>query len=385
MDVQQSEANRFVGELWSLQGTAYLVILLRYYAKISISGFRGLSWDDAFMLLATLTYTAESVAAYLVVAYWQGLANNDMTDEQRALLNPGSREYFLRQSGSKTHVAGLLLYTTLLWLLKSCWLVYYSRLINGLSQHGWKIKWGIPIIAVTYLSCLLAAFFKCVPFQKQWQINPYPGNNCTPAVSILQTVFVLVMNALTDLYLMWIPLPVVWEVRLPRKKKATLLVLFGGGFLELAFSIVRAVSILTSGFWSIRESFVSTVLTNLPVVYPLFTHLIEWNEKRQTNSADSQGYRLYHLGNIAGGNTRPPLGPGDSCEHIIPHTESYAKGQSTASCKVPKKGMPWFPLGRELAKESRGDDQIVVTTTYTVIKNETQNSIANGGPVGVNI
>lgn len=66
--------------------------------------------------------------AYLVVAYWQGFANNGMTDAQRAALDPNSEEYRLRVNGSKTHVVGLLLYTTLLWLLKSCWVVYYSRL-----------------------------------------------------------------------------------------------------------------------------------------------------------------------------------------------------------------------------------------------------------------
>lgn len=75
-----------------------------------------------------MAYTAESVMAYLVVAHWKGLANNAMTDEQRAALDPQSLEWGLRVNGSKTHVCGLLLYTTLLWLLKACWLLYYSRL-----------------------------------------------------------------------------------------------------------------------------------------------------------------------------------------------------------------------------------------------------------------
>lgn len=51
-----------------------------------------------------------------------------MTDDQRAALDPNSEEWRLRVNGSKTHVVGLLLYTTLQWLLKGCWLVYYARL-----------------------------------------------------------------------------------------------------------------------------------------------------------------------------------------------------------------------------------------------------------------
>lgn len=62
------------------------------------------------------------------MAYWKGLANNGMTDEQREALQPTDPEWELRVNGSKTHVIGLLLYTTVLWLLKGCWVVYYSRM-----------------------------------------------------------------------------------------------------------------------------------------------------------------------------------------------------------------------------------------------------------------
>lgn len=64
----------------------------------------------------------------MVVAYWQGFANNGMTDKERAALDPSSAEWTLRVNGSKTHVTGLLLYATLLWLLKGCWVIYYARL-----------------------------------------------------------------------------------------------------------------------------------------------------------------------------------------------------------------------------------------------------------------
>ncbi|GKT46128.1 uncharacterized protein ColSpa_06309 [Colletotrichum spaethianum] len=123
-----AEAEKFIREVWGLQGAAYLVVGMRYYSRISTLGWRKVSWDDLLMGVATLVYTAESVAAYYVVAFWKGFANNGMTDEQRATLDPASEEWQLRVNGSKTHVIGLLLYTTLLWLLKACWVIYYSRL-----------------------------------------------------------------------------------------------------------------------------------------------------------------------------------------------------------------------------------------------------------------
>ncbi len=55
----------------------------------------------------------------------------------------------------------------------------------------------------------------------------------------------MVMNALTDLFLMAIPLPMVIKSGLRKRQKAILLVMFSGGFLVMTFGILRAVSILT--------------------------------------------------------------------------------------------------------------------------------------------
>ncbi|KAJ0149024.1 hypothetical protein CTA2_603, partial [Colletotrichum tanaceti] len=237
-----SEAENFIREVWGLQGVAYIIVGLRYYSRISTLGWQKFAWDDALMVLATIVYTAESVAAYFVVAYWRGLANNGMTDEQRAAVDPASEEWLLRVNGSKTHVIGLLLYTTLLWLLKGCWVVYYSRLTDGVSNMKRLILWAAVIMPATYVACLLVAFLKCIPFQNQWQINPSPGNSCMPAISFVQTIFVMAMNTVTDFYLMAIPLPMIWKSHLPWRKKATLIIMFSGGFLEMAFGILRCVS-----------------------------------------------------------------------------------------------------------------------------------------------
>ncbi|KAL1848902.1 hypothetical protein Daus18300_013461 [Diaporthe australafricana] len=93
----------------------------------------------------------------------------------------------------------------------------------------------------------------------------------------------MVMNTFTDFYLMTIPIPVIWKSHLPKAKKITLVIMFSGGLLEMAFGILRCVSILTvgdsdpsqSGYWSVRESFVSFVLTNMPMLYPLLKSLFQ--------------------------------------------------------------------------------------------------------------
>ncbi|RGP77137.1 integral membrane pth11 [Fusarium longipes] len=330
---QQAAANAFIQEVWGLQGAAYIIVGLRYYSQFSSFG-RQVQWDDVLMLLATIVYTAESVAAYFVVAYWKGLANNGITPAQRQALrdDPDSPEWALRINGSKTHVIGLLLYMTLLWLLKGYWIVYYLRLTEGVTSAKRYARWGAVIIPVTYVSCFLVAFLKCIPFEKQWQVDPEPQT-----ITYIQTIYVMAMNTATDFYLMSIPLPMIWKARMPWRKKAVIMFMFSGALLEMIFGILRAVSILTkgntdpaqSGYWSVRESFVSFVLTNLPMVYPLLKRVVERtisaskSDTRTPGLGDSQGYRLGDYKSKASSRSRPDdTDLGDTAwgskEHIVP-------------------------------------------------------------------
>lgn len=55
-----------------------------------------------------------------------------MTDEERASLDPTSKEYFNRQWGSKIQLIGWSLYAFILWALKFCVTVFYGRLTSVL-------------------------------------------------------------------------------------------------------------------------------------------------------------------------------------------------------------------------------------------------------------
>ncbi|KAL8758309.1 MAG: hypothetical protein Q9184_003965 [Pyrenodesmia sp. 2 TL-2023] len=91
-------------------------------------GFKKLAPDDYLMVIAGALYAAETTVAYYVGASWKGLANSGMTPEQRAALDPQDPEYQLRVGGSKNQLTGWLVYTVLLWTLKACMLIFYSRL-----------------------------------------------------------------------------------------------------------------------------------------------------------------------------------------------------------------------------------------------------------------
>lgn len=73
-----------------------------------------------------------------MIVTWKGMANNNMRPEYRATLDPQSEEWATRIKGSKMNIVGWSTYTTLFWLLKSCWTIYYSRLTYVLTSKTWQ-------------------------------------------------------------------------------------------------------------------------------------------------------------------------------------------------------------------------------------------------------
>ncbi|PVH92570.1 hypothetical protein DM02DRAFT_482862, partial [Periconia macrospinosa] len=301
----------FIAELWALWGIATLVVCLRVWARVALVGWRRLDWDDPLMVLTLLFHTAGTVAAYYAVVVWKGLANNGMTEAQRAALDSNSEEWRFRVNGSKTHIIGLIMYTTVLWLLKACWLIYYMRLTDGVHTMRWRIRIGWLFLGTTYIAALFIVIFKCLPLSKQWQIYPDPGKNCEPGNAHLMFISVMVINTATDLYLMTIPLPIIYKLRIELKKKIMLLVLFSGGFLVIIFGILRCSTLLTagpfesskSGPWSIRETFMAILVSNVPMIFSLFRR---WYHcaRGQSKIKGSSGGQNYLLGSNPQSNSK---------------------------------------------------------------------------------
>ncbi|OLN82716.1 hypothetical protein CCHL11_08758 [Colletotrichum chlorophyti] len=268
----------FTTEAFTLLGVALCVIFLRTYARINAVGIKRLQADDYLMLFVAITYSAETALAYSVGAYWRGLANNGMTDEERRTLDPNSEEYFLRTNGSKTQIAGWITYSCLvLWPAKAAMCTFYLRLTEGLHNYRKRILAGFVIIVVTWLVVFLSIIFGCYPLHKNWQIYPDPGNLCQPAISKINILVTVVLNVLTDLYLLSIPIPMLWTSKLPTRKKLGLIVLFSGGIFVTMAGILRCVLIISNpvtgaqqaGSWAVRETFVAIVTTNIPMIFPL--------------------------------------------------------------------------------------------------------------------
>ncbi|KAI1108788.1 hypothetical protein F5Y14DRAFT_59865 [Nemania sp. NC0429] len=270
----------FVREDFALFAVGLAVTITRTFARVKQVGFKGLQGDDYLVWLAMLIYAAETALAYSVGAVAMGLANNGMTDEQRRTLDPNSPEFRTRVTGCKIQLSGWSTYSALLWTLKFSVLVFYIRLTTGLGRDfRRRIRIGFALLGSTYIAATLNLFLGCRPFYKYWQINPDPGDGCQPAVSTRIVWVYASLNIISDLYLLSIPIPMLWNTTLALPKKIGLIILFSGGVFIIVCALIRAVLIVTdpiggaqtAGSWAVRETFVAVITTNLPMVFPLIS------------------------------------------------------------------------------------------------------------------
>lgn len=68
----------------------------------------------------------------------------------------------------------------------------------------------------SYLATIGVVLLRCLPFHRNWQIYPYPGDECGTPNQIFLTL--VITNVTTDLLILYIPLPLLWVVKIPLGK-----------------------------------------------------------------------------------------------------------------------------------------------------------------------
>ncbi|RAH54611.1 hypothetical protein BO85DRAFT_499746 [Aspergillus piperis CBS 112811] len=338
-------------QLWTLYGIGCVVTLLRTYSQCKDLGWRRLRLDDYLIWVAIVFYTAQVALAYSVGNAAHGLANNSMTEAQRAALAPDSTEYRERSVvsyrlsdwtltevvnriiGSKIQIAGWATYTALISSLKLSMLVFYTRLMDGLGRRYRVPIWiGFALVIGSFIACMITILAACRPFNKNWQIYPDPGSkfvpqdprsgfllmatlldSCQPAISKPVIAATFAANLATDPYLVLIPIPMLWKSSLKLMKKIAVTIVLGAGIFILVCATIKSVFLLVepnngasiADEWGTRETFVAVITTNLPMVFHLFRTWLA----RGFGSAFQSSQRTYQLPsggfqNTGGGTTR---------------------------------------------------------------------------------
>ncbi|KAI5205513.1 hypothetical protein E4T42_00453 [Aureobasidium subglaciale] len=159
-------------------------------------------------------------------------------------------------------------------------MLLYRRLFP-IQNFYWR-WWAVFLFAIGYsVAGILTEIFDCTPVHFQWDI--FAEGKCInrPAFYIANAV----CNSVSDLLILALPIPIVWNLALTRKKKITLSLVFAMGSAGCIVSIIRLRSIIAylqqgdgdltytiTDFvvWSAIETMMSMVCTCVPTLKPLF-------------------------------------------------------------------------------------------------------------------
>lgn len=154
-------------------------------------------------------------------------------------------------------------------------LFFYRRLTMGLLRRR-TIKFLFFFCGASWIALILTVSVSCRPYHHNWQIQPLPGPECTFRA---QNFWVLVvLNVLTDAALMAIPIPILWHLRVSKRRKIAVSILLLSGVFIISTAIVRAVmtfrgapSVININRWGFREITVGLLAVSAPILWPMST------------------------------------------------------------------------------------------------------------------
>ncbi|KAL6714744.1 hypothetical protein ACLMJK_008169 [Lecanora helva] len=195
-------------------------------------------------------------------------------------------------------IVSQLLYFGNVLTIKLSLLYLYARIFPQRWFRIVLVVFGLVLIAIT-IAAFAVVIFQCVPIKALWAPT-------TPARCVDFGRFALAMgviNIITDLAILTLPLPVVWRLRISRTKKVLISITFIVGCCAFVVCLVRLFFVLQysstndptwddilSGFISTVELCVGIIAACVPTYKPLFkrlfpnSHLLSILSHRSKNS-----------------------------------------------------------------------------------------------------
>ncbi|KAI8940167.1 hypothetical protein NX059_003874 [Plenodomus lindquistii] len=260
--------SRLQPETGILYGVCWIVVVIRLVSRrIHRGNWKRLQWDDYLILLAMATFTVLIAVMHEIVK-----TNSNLIPPGDDVSQYTATEIDNRVYGSKLVLGVEQMQILTIWLIKSCLLIMYNRMTIVLPQHKIVIVTSIYVGVAFVVMEILYFGVWCRPFNQYWAVPPN-SSQCSAATNHLITN--AVFNISSDLIIISIPLPLLFKVRLPKKNKTILFVIFLIGAFTIVAAALNKYYSFTHPFgtewtiWYIRESYTAMLCANLPLTYPL--------------------------------------------------------------------------------------------------------------------
>ncbi|PNP56596.1 hypothetical protein THARTR1_03292 [Trichoderma harzianum] len=284
---------------------AGLIVAFRCASRVYLFNFGA---DDVVIIFSLLFSIVLSVAIQLAIENGYGMHKADLTVVE---LDTALRWFFIAQTPYKVtvclnKVATILLYQRIF--------VTNKFLIASYIVMGIVVAWSIGGVGST--------IFQCVPIAGAWDKSV----KATCINSDIFWVAYAVMNILTDVMVLALPIAPIMQLQLSPRSKVMLCAIFlMGGFVTVT-SILRATSVKNSlankadttwnfierGIWTLIEANAGIIGACLPAlrqplarIFPRFFESTMKNSNHNDNRAPGKG--AFNLSNLSGHASHPGM------------------------------------------------------------------------------
>ncbi|EUC41051.1 hypothetical protein COCMIDRAFT_107241 [Bipolaris oryzae ATCC 44560] len=140
--------------------------------------------------------------------------------------------------------AAQMLFYTLLFTVKMSLLTLYRKILVGLPVIYHRIWWGtVAFCVLSWTGSIFASIFTCNDLNEKFSKGICTGTPDEQQRIIFSLYFAYSVDVATDLAIMFLPLFLTWKLQMPRKRKIGIFILFGSGFVCIAFSTIRVIQL----------------------------------------------------------------------------------------------------------------------------------------------
>ncbi|KAK0328339.1 hypothetical protein LTR82_000269 [Friedmanniomyces endolithicus] len=199
-----------------------LFVFFRLVSRVAI--VKKFLWDDGIIVVAWVIACGLAVAICYSCAW--GLGRHEANV-------PSAWESTQR----KANFAFTVLYQPALMALKTSIVVFYLSFATTHRVFWWACIATLVVVNAGGLAITLVTIFQCHPVSAIFDAVVPAYASCTDIVTIFLSSTPL--NLITDFAILFLPMPILTSMRLPRKQKIILIITFSFGLFVMAVDVVR--------------------------------------------------------------------------------------------------------------------------------------------------
>ncbi|QDS76310.1 hypothetical protein FKW77_002344 [Venturia effusa] len=203
---------------------ATVFVLLRMISRVGI--VKRVTLDDYFMMLAWVMAFGLSFAICYGTKYGLGRHQVDIPSEWNSTLK-------------KSEYAFSVLYNPALMATKTSILLFYLNLSKTEKIFRWATLATLAVVNLAGVALTFLNAFQCDPVGAAFKTPNSAQDQCQYIVVLYLSS--APVNIITDLAILFLPMPILTGMRLPTKQKIILIITFGFGFFVSVVDVVRIV------------------------------------------------------------------------------------------------------------------------------------------------